>query len=135
MIETIQIHLVSGMDPNAQWQCVLEIADDVSLDNLHDTIQQAVRFDNDHLYEFAIGNSFNSKTAQRYFCDSAEFATLTVAQLLANAKGKKLFYIFDYGDYWIFQIKRSRKQPFEAIKRVRYPRLVAQNGKRPKQYR
>jgi hypothetical protein len=37
--------------------------------------------------------------------------------------GFKLYYLFDFGDSWLFQIKKSRKRLSEDSK-VKYPRVA-----------
>lgn len=133
MIETLKIKLLDGMYADHDWECDLEIPLDFNLEDLHLAILKAVGFDNDHLYEFRIGTSFYSKAAQSIMCDDALIGE-TIENLLLQAKGKKLFYMFDYGDSWLFQISKSRKKPFQAEPNVRYPRVSAKVGKKPKQY-
>lgn len=133
MIETLKIKLLDGMHAYHEWECDLEIPIDFNLEDLHLAILDAVGFDNDHLYEFRIGPSYYSKTAHSILCDD-EAIEETLATLLLQVKGKKLFYMFDYGDSWLFQINKSRKKPFQAKPNVRYPRVAAESGKKPKQY-
>jgi len=47
--------------------------------------------------------------------------------------GFKLYYLFDYGDNWLFQIKKLRKRIVEDVK-IKYPRIVTSIGINPKQY-
>ncbi len=45
----------------------------------------------------------------------------------------KLFYWFDFGDDWKFEIKNDRRvQPI--VSRLKYPRVVGRTGPNPKQY-
>ena len=61
MIETLKIKLISGIKAN-DWECMVEVPNDYSLYDLHDVIQQAVGFDNDHLFEFVIGKNYRSQS-------------------------------------------------------------------------
>ncbi|MFD2112454.1 hypothetical protein [Thiorhodococcus fuscus] len=49
-------------------------------------------------------------------------------------KHRKLFYLVDFGDNWIFQVSRSRKKPFEAEPGDEYPRLLDEKGEKLQQY-
>ena len=60
--------------------------------------------------------------------------TPTLESLYPLPKDRKLFYLFDYGDDWIFQIARTRNKPFEAEPGVDYPRLISESGEKPPQY-
>ena len=46
----------------------------------------------------------------------------------------KLFYLFDFGDSWLFKISKSRKKEFEPVKGIKYPRVVKEEGEKPEQY-
>ena len=47
--------------------------------------------------------------------------------------GYKLYYLFDYGDEWIFQIKKSRKKK-KLNEKIKYPQLIESTGTNPEQY-
>ena len=132
MIETLKIKLISGIKAN-DWECMVEVPNDYSLYDLHDVIQQAVGFDNDHLFEFVIGRNYRSQSTIviRYDDDKIDEK---IESILSKIKGKKLFYMFDYGDSWLFQISNSRKKSFEASPNVQYPRLTIEVGVKPEQY-
>ena len=42
----------------------------------------------------------------------------------------KFYFLYDFGDNWIFQIKKSRKR-IEAEVGVQYPRIVQKIGEDP----
>jgi len=58
----------------------------------------------------------------------------TLESLYPLQKNRKLFYLFDYGDSWLFKISKSRKKPHDPEKRKKYPRIIEVKGKTPKQY-
>lgn len=134
MIQTINISMVHRMYAGGDWSCVIEIPADHSLEDLHDAIQDAVEFDNDHMYEFYIANSYRGKKLHRYDCDDDIIVDTTVAQVFEAAIGKKVFYMFDYGDSWLFQLTKSRKKPHVAEAGITYPRVIAEQGTKPDQY-
>ena len=47
---------------------------------------------------------------------------------------KRFFYLFDYGDSWIFSVSKSRKSPHAAIDGIEYPRVVNETGEKPIRY-
>ncbi len=49
-------------------------------------------------------------------------------------KGLKLYYIFDFGDNWVFEIKKMRKKK-TAQEDTKYPRIIEAVGANPDQYR
>ncbi|MCC4238409.1 plasmid pRiA4b ORF-3 family protein [Vibrio anguillarum] len=132
MIETLKIKLLSGPKAN-DWECMVEVPNDYCLYDLHHVIQQAVGFDDDHLFEFAIGRTYLSPSTLIIECDDDEINE-KIESILPKVKGKKLFYMFDYGDRWLFQISKSRKKSFEARPNIQYPRLTIEVGVKPEQY-
>ncbi|MBE0358919.1 IS1096 element passenger TnpR family protein [Pseudoalteromonas aliena] len=134
MIETLKVKLLDGMHAYNEWECALEIPIDYSLDELHQAILSVVGFDDDHMYEFCIGSSYYSRSAQRIVYNDDKVTQETVASIFPQAKGKKLYYMFDYGDSWLFQISKSRKKRFSEKPDIFYPRVVLESGIKPKQY-
>ena len=127
MIFTIKIKLHSS------WSGIIEIDDSSTTEDLHYVIQQAVEFDDDHLYEFYVANSHRSNN--RDIISTYEDAdSVILARIFPLTKGKKLFYLFDYGDNWVFQVSLSRKAPFVAKSGIQYPQLIGETGERPTQY-
>ena len=122
------------MHAQNEWECALEIPIDHSLDELHQAILSAVGFDNDHMYEFCIASSFRSRNAQRISCDDDKVTQETIDTILSNIKGKKFYYMFDYGDSWLFQINKSRKKRFSEKPDTFYPKVVLESGIKPEQY-
>ncbi|RVT42814.1 hypothetical protein EMM73_17880 [Rheinheimera sediminis] len=107
------------------WRRVIEVAEDTPLFELHYFIQMMVKFDNDHLYEFHI-----AKTPGRNTQPIDDEQMLNEVYPLHRSK---LFYLFDFGDCWLFQFKKLRKKA-EKQPRVKYPRVVESEGRNPRQY-
>ena len=127
MIYTLIVECVGGMYYDGS-ECVrvIEIDEDSSLEVLHGIIQQAVDFDDDHLYDFYAGrHSRNQKV---------EFEVDAIlSEIYPLPPSCKLYYLFDYGDSWVFQIRKSRKRT-ESQLGVSYPRIIKETGKNPTQY-
>jgi hypothetical protein len=111
-----------GDDP---WIRIIEVKENFTLRQLHAYIQEIVSFDDDHLYEFYIGKNPRSKS-------SIVSEDMKLNEIYPIT-GYKLYYLFDFGDSWLFQIKKSRKRLVEDSK-VKYPRVVKSTGVNPDQY-
>lgn len=116
------------------YEAIVEVNENYKLENLHLLIQQVLDFDNDHLYGFYLAASTHSYTTKQELYSYDEPTNIEIGDLFPLPKGRKLFYLFDYGDEWIFQISNSRKKPFSAEKGVKYPRLISEKGDKPVQY-
>jgi hypothetical protein len=107
------------------WAKVIEVKEDFTLGQLHEYIQEIVAFDNDHLYDFYIGKNTRNT--------SGVLSGDTRLNEIYPITGFKLYYLFDYGDNWLFQFTKSRKRVVDNVK-VTYPRVVKSMGVNPEQY-
>ena len=48
-------------------------------------------------------------------------------------KSCKLYYVFDFGDDWTFEIRKLRREP-SVIRERKYPFLIGIEGEIPEQY-
>ncbi len=123
-IFTFEISLpYDSSDP--PWIKVIEVKENFTLKQLHVYIQDIVEFDNDHLYEFYLGKNHEDRRT-----------VLPKSKKLTEvfpAVGLKLYYLFDFGDSWLFQIKQLRNPQTEDLT-VKYPRVVKSIGINPEQY-
>ena len=133
MIITLTFTLRRGSYLKHDWQASVEIEQDYTLDDIHFVIQDLVGFDNDHLYDFFLATSQYNLRSQ-YSLDDELGYERTIGSMFPLPKHRKLFYLFDWGDMWVFQISKDRKRPKEAEKRKKYPRVVSKAGRRPQQY-
>lgn len=134
MIWTFKIELLLGMYAEDDCVRVIEIDSSSTLEALHYAIQDAVDFDDDHLYEFYISRTESSNDRISFDDENEKIYDLTLEDIYPLEKGKKLFYLFDYGDEWIFKITKSSKKPHSPEKRVKYPKVIEKVGKNPEQY-
>jgi len=136
MIWTFRIELLFGIYAEEAWGVEMEIDSTSTLEGLHLAIQDAVEFDNDHLYEFYISRSENSNSRDivRFDDENGGIYNTTIEELYPLDKDKKLFYMFDYGDSWLFKLSKTRKKPQDIQLGVDYPRIVAEVGTKPMQY-
>jgi len=118
---------------------VVEIDTCASLLDLHGVIQGSVGFDDDHMFEFFAGQ--NPRQRKLLFADDADWAyeadalaDITLEHVYPLPKSLKLYYHFDFGDDWYFEIRKSRKKPLPPEPGVVYPRVVERVGPNPPQY-
>ena len=118
------------------WSKKIEISDGTSLHDLHLYIQEIIGFDDDHLYEFFAGTSYSNRKIKYSEIsgnlDGANYQNILLKEVFP-IDGLKLYYIFDFGDYWTFEIKNvCNKSKFQS--NITYPRVIDSIGKNPKQY-
>jgi len=119
------------------WEATIEVPDILCLFELHLFIQQIVSFGNDHLFDFYAGrNDRNRKVVFSEDSGSPYEGRVYESILLKDIyplKGMKLYYLFDYGDNWIFEIRKKRKKVIPN-QDCHYPRIVSDNGVKLIQY-
>jgi hypothetical protein len=130
----LKVELLFGSYAEGDWEGLIEIEPSSTLEDLHFAIIKSVKFDNDHLYEFYISRTERSRDRLRFDDENGEIYEKKLASLYPLEKGKKLYYLFDYGDHWLFKITKSRKKPQAPKSGVKYPRLLSTEGKVPEQY-
>ncbi|TFH88880.1 IS1096 element passenger TnpR family protein [Vibrio ouci] len=133
MYISIKVSLVSGLYAYEDWSCEIELSQNTSLRELNEIILNAVGFDNDHFSQFFIsrrefGSSRESFDDRTYSLDTELYG------LFPLPKGKKLFYWFDFGDDWKFQVSKSRSKPKPFVDGAEYPKVVKEVGVKPEQY-
>lgn len=119
------------------WESTVEVPDICSLFELHLFIQNTIGFANDHLFLFYGGRNernrkINFSDDAGYPYDSGNYEKLLLKDIYP-LKGLKLYYLFDFGDNWLFEIRKSRKKA-KPQKDLEYPRVVSDNGIKLLQY-
>ncbi len=108
----------------------IRISAGATLYDLHEAIQDAFGFDDDHLHAFFMDNRAWSDNS--YSNDDMSGGTTTDMVRLSKvlSKGQKFLYIFDFGDEWRFQCKvlRLNDEPCEISEIIRCV------GEAPEQY-
>ncbi|GEM_PF-580715 len=115
----------------------IELSGDQTLDDLHNAIQEAFGWDDDHLYAFFMNNrAWSEKDA--YYSPRDEDEQKIASQIrlhdLKLRTGKKFMYLFDFGDelrhtVLVEAVVRNGVQPEET-----YPRIVERHGENVQQY-
>lgn len=127
--------------PNHQVSRTIALPATMTLDDLHVQIQDAFKFDDDHLYHFyrpaARLNPRNPYSGEQYICpDEADWSDYPTADSVALAQlnlyvGQRLLYIFDLAESWEFWITVVRHLPDDTST---VARIVEKVGRAPKQY-
>jgi hypothetical protein len=114
------------------WRTIAISSNDV-LDDLHDAIQKAFKFDNDHLYEFSFRNRFGiTQRVSHPMCEE-EFSTdeFEIKNLPLRI-GEKMEYVFDFGDHWQFTVELEKIEPPNP--KFKKAKILESHGKAPEQY-
>jgi hypothetical protein len=102
---------------------------------LHDAIQDAFDFDNDHLYAFFMDGRPWSQGGETYWSPNNDEGILADAVKIGEAKlyaGKSFLYLFDFGYEWRFKvIVKAINSDEEPLKQ---PKIVESVGENPEQY-
>ena len=112
---------------------VFKVNSKITLEELHDIIQEIIRFDNDHLYCFYIEDEMGSINT---YVSPEDMGNKYVDEIkieeLGLYEGAKFEYLFDYGDEWEFSIKVEKIDTSEV--EIEEPILIKIKGKFPEQY-
>jgi hypothetical protein len=112
----------------------IEIAEDQNLEDLHLAIQQALKWDDDHLYSFFMGKRpYDEKREIGSPWSESERRTYTTTISSLKLKLKQVFlYLFDFGDDHLFDIQVMSINP--KAPKGKYPKVVGKQGRSLKQY-
>ena len=88
----------------------IRVCADITLEELHNIIQDVFKFDNDHLYAFFMDDKAWSSRDAYFSPDNREGRSAANYRLrdIALFKGKKFLYLFDFGDEWCFECRILR---------------------------
>lgn len=134
MIFTLTITCVGGAYLKETCVRVIEIDEEASLYDLHEAIQDAVNFDRDHLYEFFLAHTPYGMR-QRFTVEEdwkdreSKFFEMRLCDVFPTRR-KRLHYLFEFGDRWIFEIRKARGSK-PAAAGIAYPRVVDAVGPNP----
>jgi hypothetical protein len=145
-IVELEISCYTGKYYEDNFSFKVEVPIILSLFKLHSLILKVTGFDSDdHGYEFYAGHNYRNKKVRynerEYDYGDSPFESedpflleeITLHKVYPLPKSCKLYYFFDFGDHWIFEIKKSRKKVAPVIGRL-YPYLKERLGIPPKQY-
>ncbi len=119
----------------------IAISGDLMLDRLSDTILNAFKFDNDHLYRFIYIDRFGIERhidhpmlyeGRRH---DEDLPLLTNAARIRDVPlrlGTSMIFYFDFGDQWEFEVLLEEIAPPEL--RIPQSKILEKHGTAPKQY-
>jgi hypothetical protein len=122
-----------------------------TLHDLHEAIYTAFDRDDEHLYSFYLAPKSVTTSSRRkllqaateYTCpyntespfdmdEDSESAAKTKIESLMLSVGRKLFYLFDFGDNWWHEL--TVEQVDGKADSDKYPRVIEKHGGSPPQY-
>jgi hypothetical protein len=121
------------------WSAELQLSANHTLEDLANAIIDSVGFDMDHCYGFYnnLKRYFASTEQYTLFADIGEESkeSDTGVQSTGIAEvfqpKKKMLFLFDYGDDWMFPVTCTGEADSDPFKR---PKILASKGKPPEQY-
>lgn len=120
--------------PKTVWRRI-ELRGDQTLHNLHEAIQNAFNWDDEHLYAFFLsGKAWDKKTAYESPYGEGRSAARHRLEHLALTPGKSILYIFDFGDERRHTIKLEGVVPGGVQPGQKYPRTAERRGASVPQY-
>ncbi len=139
MILKLSIECVRGHYLEETCIRVIEFDENTDLYDLHEAIQDAINFGCDHPFSFYLANSSSPLAKKHWVSENEEWRDMESDFVRIRFKDvyplgrKKLYYLFDFGDKWTFEIRKARgaKKPETGVK---YPRVVEAVGPAPEQY-
>jgi hypothetical protein len=100
------------------WRRLLVRAD-VTLAQLHDVLQAAMGWDDDHLHEFSVGQRrFGRPNPEEGMSSTEDERTVRLSGILGRV-GSKVIYTYDFGDSWEHGIVLEKRLP--ADPNMTYP--------------
>lgn len=112
----------------------IEISANQTLEDLHLAIQDAYRWDNDHLYSFFLnGRAWDARSEiGSPWSDSPRHTDEMTLDSLGLKLKRKILYLFDYGDGHEFDVEVLAIN--ENARKGTYPKVVGKQGRAPRQY-
>jgi hypothetical protein len=104
-----------------------------TLDALASAVLNAIAFSHDHLYEFTYQNRFGvlEHVSHPYVEEGPWTRDVLVGDVPLRV-GQTMTYVFDFGDWWEFDVTLERVDPGMAIEK---PVVLEKHGEPPEQYR
>ncbi|MEM7373577.1 MAG: plasmid pRiA4b ORF-3 family protein [Bacteroidota bacterium] len=114
------------------WRRIV-IAATSSLHDLHQIIQLAIDFDDDHLYAFYLDNKLHSRRAYNHpWSQRPPYADdITLGELPID-EGHLFMYYFDFGDSWEFEVVLEKIEKDKPAYMA--PQVLESKGEAPEQY-
>jgi hypothetical protein len=135
---TLSIECVGGRYFKGPYCFVIEAPVELTLGELASHILGMVDFDGDHLAEFYLASGPHGR--KTWFTrngewdeDDAHVFDIALSAIFPLPKNKKLYYFYDFGASWRFQITKSGKE-IKCQPGTEYPCIVSDTGLKPTEY-
>jgi hypothetical protein len=137
MIYRLTVECLDGWHYDHETIRIIDIDEHAELYDLFDIIRDANGFGFEHLHMFYLGRT--PRNRKIIFGDKDDYydhecrpyhSTLSSIYPLGNLK---FYFLYDFGDQWIFQIKKSRKR-ISTEADIKYPRIVQKIGEDPESH-
>jgi len=133
-IYILNIKCVDGAYWEEEFSWVVELPSNTTLAELHDHILTATFFDDDHLAAFFTARNYYAR--KRVWLIDPERDTgweTPLSKVFPVPTGHRLFYLFDFGDNWLFSIGKRAKTK-KPVPDEHYPNVIREKGVIPTQY-
>jgi hypothetical protein len=115
---------------------VIEVSNDMRLSELHLLVQDLIGFSDEQLEDCFVATRLRGKKIRFMTSKGQQGITAlpemdqTLAEVFPPGSRKRLFYCFDFGESWIFEIKKVAEVS-PALDNAFYPRVVQEQGVQP----
>lgn len=134
---SLKVDLIRGAYLEDPFSFELQILTSSTLHDLHRLILDAVGFDCDHLFYFYASRTSTSRNKLSFtedeYLDEGMYSDVLLSTVYPLPDKLKLYYLFDFGDHWLFQISRTKEKPAYNASLI-YPRAFNFSGIKPCQY-
>ncbi len=114
------------------WRRIV-IPANLTLEDLNNAIQRAIKFDNDHLHCFEYKDRFgHTVRVYHHLMEEPPFSDQTRIGDAPLRPGETMKYLFDFGDNWQFDILLEAIDPPNP--QVKEAKIIESHGKAPRQY-
>ena len=138
-IFTLSIECVGGRFLKEPYQFVIEAPVELTLGDLASHILWMVDFEeDDHLDEFYVANGLRGKKTWftpdgEWDDDDAHVMDIKLSKVFPLPRNKMLYYFYDFGASWCFQITKRGKET-KSQPKIEYPCIVSETGSKPKEF-
>jgi len=134
-VYTLSIDYVGGGYPGEKFQRIIEVPCDMSLSSLHVLIQYMTGFNDEKIHDFYVASSIRGrkiwfKRGGEWKADGESAFAEPIDRVFISKTKRKLYYSFEFGDNWIFEIGRKGEKEAPLCDK-NYPRIVHARGMRP----
>jgi hypothetical protein len=134
-VYTLSIDYVGSGYLGEKFQRVIEVPCDMSLSSLHLLIQHLTGFDDEKIHDLYVASSIRGKKLWykrqgEWKSDGRSAFSVPIDQVFVRNTKRKLYYSFEFGDNWLFEIGRKGEKG-SPVSDKKYPRVVHAEGMRP----